>query len=81
VNDQTIDLYENFCDHSSSVWFNALRRKTPGRHSGKPMIQRVYEGVCQSRLIDEVMVATDDERILEAVKNFGGKAMMTSRTT
>jgi 3-deoxy-manno-octulosonate cytidylyltransferase (CMP-KDO synthetase) len=45
---------------------------------GKPMIQRVYEGVCQSRLIDEVMVATDDERILEAVKNFGGKAMMTS---
>ncbi|MGQ9647654.1 MAG: 3-deoxy-manno-octulosonate cytidylyltransferase [Thermodesulfobacteriota bacterium] len=45
---------------------------------GKPMIQHVYEGVCQSRLIDGVMVATDDERILEAVRQFGGKAMMTS---
>ena len=45
---------------------------------GKPMIQRVYEGVCQSRLIDGVMVATDDERIIEAVKSFGGKAMVTS---
>jgi 3-deoxy-manno-octulosonate cytidylyltransferase (CMP-KDO synthetase) len=45
---------------------------------GKPMIQHVYEGVLQSKLIDEVMVATDDERILEAVKNFGGKGMMTS---
>jgi 3-deoxy-manno-octulosonate cytidylyltransferase (CMP-KDO synthetase) len=45
---------------------------------GKPMIRYVYEGVLQSKLIDEVMVATDDERILEAVKNFGGKGMMTS---
>ncbi len=47
---------------------------------GKPMIQHVYEGVCQSKLIDEVIVATDDQRILEAVKSFGGKAMMTSPT-
>lgn len=45
---------------------------------GKPMIQRVFEAVRQSRLIDEVIVATDDERIFEAVKNFGGKAVMTS---
>lgn len=45
---------------------------------GKPMIQWVYEGVCQSKLIGEVIVATDDERILEAVKGFGGKAVMTS---
>ncbi|MDI7259258.1 MAG: 3-deoxy-manno-octulosonate cytidylyltransferase [Thermodesulfobacteriota bacterium] len=47
---------------------------------GKPMIQHVYEGVCQSKLIDEVIVATDDHRILEAVKSFGGKAVMTSPT-
>ncbi len=47
---------------------------------GKPMIQHVYEGVRQSKLIDEVIVATDDQRIIEAVKSFGGKAIMTSPT-
>jgi len=45
---------------------------------GKPMIQHVYEGVCQSKLIDEVIVATDDQRILEAVQQFNGKGVMTS---
>jgi 3-deoxy-manno-octulosonate cytidylyltransferase (CMP-KDO synthetase) len=45
---------------------------------GKPMIQRVYEGVSGSKLIDEVWVATDDRRILETVQGFGGKAVMTS---
>ena len=45
---------------------------------GKPMIQHVYEGVCQSRSIDEVIVATDDRRILEAVQQFGGRAVITS---
>ena len=47
---------------------------------GKPMIQYVYEGVSQSKLIGEVVVATDDQRIVEAVKAFGGKAVMTSPT-
>jgi len=47
---------------------------------GKPMIQHVYDGVRQSKLIDEVIVATDDQRILDAVKSFGGKAVMTSPT-
>jgi 3-deoxy-manno-octulosonate cytidylyltransferase (CMP-KDO synthetase) len=47
---------------------------------GKPMIQYVYEGVRQSKLIDEVIVATDDQRILEAVTSFGGRAVMTSPT-
>ena len=45
---------------------------------GKPMIQWVYEGVCQSKLIDKVLVATDDQRIMEAVEQFGGNAVMTS---
>ncbi|MDR1609889.1 MAG: 3-deoxy-manno-octulosonate cytidylyltransferase [Candidatus Symbiothrix sp.] len=44
--------------------------------AGKPMIQRVYEQV--EGLLDEVAVATDDERIFQAVQNFGGKAVMTS---
>jgi 3-deoxy-manno-octulosonate cytidylyltransferase (CMP-KDO synthetase) len=47
---------------------------------GRPMIQYVYEGVRQSKLIDEVIVATDDQRILEAVKSFGGNAVITSPT-
>jgi 3-deoxy-manno-octulosonate cytidylyltransferase (CMP-KDO synthetase) len=47
---------------------------------GKPMIQHVYDGVRQSKLIDEVIVATDDQRILDAVESFGGKAVITSPT-
>lgn len=43
---------------------------------GKPMIQRVYEQV--SKIIDDVYVATDDNRIFDAVTGFGGKAIMTS---
>ena len=42
---------------------------------GKPVIQRVYEQV--SGVMDDVLVATDDERILKTVEGFGGKAVMT----
>ncbi len=44
----------------------------------KPMIQWVYERTRMSRLIDHVIVATDDERIMKAVSSFGGEAVMTS---
>ncbi len=44
----------------------------------KPIIQYVYEAALKSTLANEVIVATDDERILNCVKNFGGKAEMTS---
>ena len=43
---------------------------------GKPMIQWVYEKT--SQMLEHVIVATDDERILSVVKNFGGNAVMTS---
>ena len=43
---------------------------------GKPMIQRVYERVKDT--VDAVCVATDDRRIEEAVKAFGGNVVMTS---
>lgn len=43
---------------------------------GKMMIERVYEQV--SKLLADVYVATDDERIETAVKSFGGKVIMTS---
>jgi 3-deoxy-manno-octulosonate cytidylyltransferase (CMP-KDO synthetase) len=46
---------------------------------GKPMIQRVYEGVRQARLLDRIIVATDDERILGASKAFGAEAVLTSK--
>lgn len=46
--------------------------------AGKSMIQRVYEQSSQSTLIDELVVATDDQRIFDHVSNFGGKVMMTS---
>ena len=45
---------------------------------GKTMVQRVYERVRRVKLFDEVLVATDDERIMSAVASFGGSACMTS---
>jgi 3-deoxy-manno-octulosonate cytidylyltransferase (CMP-KDO synthetase) len=45
---------------------------------GKPMIQHVYERSCLSKIAGRVIVATDDQRIVEAVETFGGKVMMTS---
>ena len=45
---------------------------------GKTMIQRVYEGAKQSKLIDFLIVATDDSRIQEEVLKFGGNVEMTS---
>ncbi len=45
---------------------------------GKPMVQRVYEQVLKSRRVERLVVATDDERILDAVRAFGGEACMTS---
>lgn len=44
---------------------------------GKTMIRRVYEQSLQSRL-DKVVVATDDERIAEEVKHFGGEVVLTA---
>lgn len=57
--------------------------RLPGKpllsETGKPLIQHVYEQVRKARLPDEVVVATDDRRIYEAVRRFGGKVVMTSR--
>ncbi|HSM49114.1 MAG TPA: 3-deoxy-manno-octulosonate cytidylyltransferase [Draconibacterium sp.] len=46
--------------------------------NNKPMIQWVYENVVKT--VDEAWVATDDERILKAVENFGGRAIETLST-
>ena len=47
---------------------------------GKSMIQRVYEGVKKSNLLSDVIVATDDQRIVDEVLRFGGKVMLTSES-
>ena len=44
---------------------------------GKPIIQHVYERTSKAQLIDEVLIATDDERIYNHVLSFGGKAVNT----
>jgi 3-deoxy-manno-octulosonate cytidylyltransferase (CMP-KDO synthetase) len=43
---------------------------------GKPMIQRVYEQASQANL-QQVLVATDDDRIADAVRDFGGQVVLT----
>ena len=45
----------------------------------KPMIEHVWNGVMSTGLVDRILVATEDKRILEAVHNFGGEAVMTSK--
>ncbi len=44
---------------------------------GKPMIQHVYERASRAKRLDEIVVATDDSRIHDAVRGFGGKVVMT----
>ena len=44
---------------------------------GKPLIQRVWEVIARVRGLDEIIVATDDERIAKVVRDFGGRSMMT----
>ncbi len=45
--------------------------------AGKPLVAWVVEAVGRARGFDEVLVATDDERIVRAVEEHGGKAVMT----
>jgi 3-deoxy-manno-octulosonate cytidylyltransferase (CMP-KDO synthetase) len=60
--------------------YNATR--FPGKPlallKGKPVIQHVYEQTTRANLVNSVIVATDDQRIFDAVMNFQGRAVMTS---
>ncbi len=57
-------------------------RRFPGKPlaplAGKPIIEHVYARASMCSSLDDVIVATDDMRILETVEGFGGKAVMTS---
>jgi 3-deoxy-manno-octulosonate cytidylyltransferase (CMP-KDO synthetase) len=45
--------------------------------AGTPMVRVVYENAVATELFDEVIVATDDERIREVITGAGGRALMT----
>ncbi|MEO0415753.1 MAG: 3-deoxy-manno-octulosonate cytidylyltransferase, partial [Verrucomicrobiota bacterium] len=45
--------------------------------AGKSLIQRVWEQCSRCEKLDQVVVATDDQRIMDAVSDFGGTAVMT----
>jgi 3-deoxy-manno-octulosonate cytidylyltransferase (CMP-KDO synthetase) len=47
---------------------------------GKPLIQHVHARVRLARRVERVVVATDDDRIVEAVRGFGGECVLTSST-
>ena len=56
--------------------------RLPGKpllsETGKPLIQHVVESVRAAKRVDRIVVATDDERIVQAVGSFDGAAVMTS---
>lgn len=47
---------------------------------GQTMIERVYKGAAKAKQIDTLVVATDDQRIYNEVKRFGGNVIMTKST-
>ncbi|NOR15527.1 MAG: 3-deoxy-manno-octulosonate cytidylyltransferase, partial [Candidatus Aminicenantes bacterium] len=57
-------------------------RRFPGKPLapilGKPMVQWVYQNARRAALLSRVVVATDDQRILEAARGFGAEAVLTS---
>lgn len=46
---------------------------------GKPMIQHVYEKASQAKVLDELLVAADDQRVVDVVQGFGGKVALTAK--
>ncbi len=60
-------------------WGSERLRGKPLREAlGRPLIRYVYENALRCRAAEKVVVATDDERVAEAVRSFGGEAVMTS---
>jgi len=47
--------------------------------AGKPMIQYVWERAKEAKVLDDVVIACDDERILRVAKDFGAKAVLTAK--
>ncbi|MBI4846103.1 MAG: 3-deoxy-manno-octulosonate cytidylyltransferase [Candidatus Omnitrophica bacterium] len=56
-----------------------LRAKALADIAGKPMIQHIYERAKEASILEEVIIATDDERIKAAVERFNGKSILTAK--
>ena len=56
-----------------------LQAKVLANINGKPMIQHVWERARQSLVLDELIIACDDERVCAIAKDFGAKAVMTAK--
>lgn len=54
-----------------------FREKMLASRTGKPLVQHVYEAASRAKYISRVVVATDHDRIAEAVRAFGGSVVMT----
>lgn len=54
-----------------------LPGKPLAKIAGRPMIQWVYESAKHSKLVNDLIVATDDRRVFDAVEEFGGNVVMT----
>lgn len=56
--------------------------RLPGKvlldRTGKPLVRHVYESASRAKVLSRVVVAADDQRVLDAVRAFGGEAVMTS---
>ncbi len=46
---------------------------------GKTLLQHTYEGACKSKLMNQVIIAVDDEQVAKAAKQFGAAVMMTPK--
>lgn len=46
---------------------------------GKPMIQHTYENSLKSKLLNKVVIAVDDEKVAQVIKDFGGTPIITSK--
>ena len=46
---------------------------------GKPLLQHTYEGAKKSKLMNQIVIAVDDEQVLKAAKSFGAAAIMTPK--
>lgn len=54
--------------------------KSLARIQGRPMIQWVWEAACRSRLAEQVVIATDDDRIADTVAKCGADVIMTKKS-
>jgi len=56
-----------------------LMGKPLAKIGGKPMIQHTYENAFKSKFLERLIIATDDEKICEAARNFGAEVMLTPK--